>query len=723
VRTANGEQRAASRKGKLPCSLSAIRCPQSVVRALSLHSAFCILLFVTCSRPEPKTGAGYNLLLITLDTTRADHLGSYGDRSAETPVLDALAAGGLRFENASSPVPLTLPAHCSLLSGLLPQRHSVRDNGYGSFPENRDTLATIVSRSRYRTAAFVGAFVLDHRFGLARGFDVYDDDIPRDPADTSSFEAERKASAVIDRVIRWLGQPDARPFFVWVHLYDPHAPYDPPEPFKSRFRSSPYDGEIAYVDSELGRLLAELDKRHLRERTIIAVVGDHGEALGEHGELTHGLLLYEPTLHVPLIISAPGLLEKRVVSSSISSVDLAPTLAGLLNTPFPAAADRDGRDLSKPLLQKQEPPAADVYAETRYPAIFGWSPLTALRSGTMKLIAGPTSELYDLRSDPRESRNILSEQRRTWRALADRLGKLSGPPVAQTSASPLDEETKAKLASLGYVAPGAIVQSSNADPKAMAPLFRLFEEATWATNDNRLAEAIPKLEKIVAADPANPVFRGSLARALRRSGQLKKAILQYQEAVARQPADPEAWYNLAVSLQEAGRSREAGVAIREALRRDSRRPEAHNALGIALMGEGNVDGAREEFEKAVALDPRDVRGWNNIGNARRARGDLAGAAASYQRAIAVAPRYADPYNGLGVLAVQADHPADALRYFDQAVAIAPDFYEARLNRAIALEILGRKDRAHAELRDLLARLPRKPEFENQRKAAAALLAR
>lgn len=688
-----------------------------------LLSAFCLLLILTiggCSR-ERRSGKGFNLLLITLDTTRADHLGAYGDRSAATPAMDRLAAQGIRFDRVSSPVPLTLPAHASLLSGLLPQHHGVRNNGYGTFPDKGDTLATLLGRSGYRTGAFVGAFVLDHRFGLARGFEAYDDDIPRDPNSTSSFDAERPAGAVIDRALRWLAQPDSRPFFAWIHLYDPHAPYEAPEPFRTRFRSAPYDGEIAYVDSQIARLLEDLDRRQLRDRTIIAVVGDHGEALGEHGELTHGLLLYEPTLHVPLILSAPGLLQRRSVEHAIGSIDLAPTLAGLLRAPF-AAGSPDGRDLSSDLLEGREPPESDIYAETQYPAIFGWSPLAALRNGSLKFIASPGAELYDLRDDPRETGNILTDRRRVYRALSERLDKLRGPAIPAAPAGAIDEETRAKLASLGYVAPSSVTpKNRNADPGRMAPLFRQFEEATWATNENRLDEAIPKLERIVAADPENPVFRGSLARALRQSGRLAEAIRQYQESVARQPDDPEAWYNLAVALQEAGRTREGGIAIREALRRDPRRPESHNALGIALMSEGQVDAAHAEFEKAVGIDPHDARGWNNLGNVERAKGDVAAAAADYERSIAAAPNYADPYNGLGTIEVQRDHPADAIRLFDRALKIAPGFHEARLNRAIALDLAGQRDAARDELRDLLGRLPRSAEFESQRRAAAALL--
>src|SRR5215212_5202740 len=292
------------------------------------HLTFNILLLLLAAcRREPSRPP--NVLLITLDTLRADHVGAYGSRAGSTPAIDSIAARGVRFEQAGSAVPLTLPSHATILSGLLPLHHGVRNNGAGSFPSDRPTLATLFSEKGYRTAAFLGAFVLDRRFGLNRGFDVYDDEIPRDPTLGDHLEAERRGDAVADRAAAWLSQPDSRPFFAWVHLYDAHAPYTPPEPFRTRYAASAYDGEIAFVDQQIGRLLAALEQSGQRDRTIIVVTGDHGEALGEHGELTHGLLLYEGTLRVPLIIEAPGTLDPHVVTTPVSLADVAPTVAGL----------------------------------------------------------------------------------------------------------------------------------------------------------------------------------------------------------------------------------------------------------------------------------------------------------------------------------------------------------------------------------------------------------
>ncbi|PYQ57970.1 MAG: hypothetical protein DMF58_16875, partial [Acidobacteria bacterium] len=319
--------------------------------------AFCILHFAfACSPRKPNHP---NVLLITLDTFRADRIG------AATPNLLRLAQKGTWYRQADTATPLTLPSHATILSGLLPLHHGLRNNGIGSFPD-RETLATLFSKAGYRTGAFVSAFVLDHRFGLGRGFETYDDGVPRDPTgEAPTFEAERRGAETVDRAIEWMrGQGDRR-WFAWVHL---------PPPFPQT-----YDGEIAYVDAQVGRLLSAIDKR----KTIVIVVGDHGESLGEHGELTHGLLLYESTLHVPLIIAGPDI-KPSEVQQPVSTVEVAPKIAGLVGLSMPRSEGKT------------------IYAESEYAKTFGWSGLTSIRSGDIKLIRGVKSEMFDVRSDPGE---------------------------------------------------------------------------------------------------------------------------------------------------------------------------------------------------------------------------------------------------------------------------------------------------------------------------------
>ncbi|HJW96395.1 MAG TPA: sulfatase-like hydrolase/transferase [Thermoanaerobaculia bacterium] len=669
---------------------------QKSVRRSFLLFAFCFLLFSCHRETAPQQ---FSVLVITLDTFRADRLG------ANTPNLAKLADESARFDNAETAVPLTLPSHCTILSGLLPTHHGVRNNGAGSFPNDRETLATTFSKNGWRTGAFVSSFVLDRRFGLSRGFETYDDSIERSADEMSNnFEAERRGGETVDHALAWLHQSDVRPFFAWVHLYDAHAPYAPPQPYPQT-----YDGEIAYLDAQVGRLLAAIDPK----TTVVAIIGDHGEALGEHGELTHGLLLYEPTLHVPMFFRGPNVKARRV-TEPVGSIDFAPTVASLAGA---SMTNIDGVSLAGDVK------AADLYAETEYPTTFGWSDLTAMRRGSTKLIRGTRAELFDLRNDPRESKNIFDVDRRAYHDLNALLdaAKVTAQPAKN---APVDDETKSKLASLGYIAPtGASANGPARDPRDMAPLFRKFEESVWAVNEKRTADALPALEQLVRDDPRNSVFRGLLARAYKQAGRADRALELYRQAVAIAPDDNDAWYELAVALQAAGRAKEASVVIREALRRDPSRPEAHNALGIELTEQGKFGEAEAEFRKAIDIDSRNARAWNNLGNVYRSMNRGADAASAYEKAASLAPKYPDPLNGLGVLRVQNDQPRDAVGYFDQALRLAPDFYEAQLNRGIALQMAGDNASAAAQFRMLLAKLPKGAEYEPQRQAATALLSR
>jgi len=654
-----------------------------------------------CRRPPHQP---VSILFITIDTFRAYRIG------AATPALARLGRESVRFEAADSPVPLTLPAHASLLSGLWPLHHGLRNNGIGTFPNGRETLATISLRAGYRTGAFVGSFILDHRFGLDRGFERYDDEIERNMAGGGgTFDAERRGGEVVDRALTWLQQSDTRPFFAWVHLYDAHAPYAPPAPYPQT-----YDGEVAYVDAQVARLLASVD----RSRTIVVVAGDHGESLGEHGELTHGLLLYEPTLHVPMIVSAPSL-PARIVRTSVSTTDLAPTVAALAGLPFSKPVD--GRDLSADLREGRDPAPAPVYAETQYPATFGWSELASLRMASTKLISAPSPELYDLQRDPKESVNQLASERRAYRDLSSRLGQLRATAVA-SSKSAVDDETRAKLVSLGYVAPaGSATGAAARDPKTVAPLFRKFEDASALINAGRARDAIAPLEEIVRDDPPNHVFRETLARALRQTGDVPRAIALYRQAVALAPNDADAWYNLAVALEESGNAREGEVALAEAAKRDPGRPEIHNIRGAALAESGDLPAAEKEFRATIAGDSRNARAYNNLGNVLRAMNRDTEAAKAYRKAIELAPRYADPLNGLGALLVAGGRAREAIPYFDAALQSNPGYYEAQLNRAIALQVGGDREGAAAELKRLLAHLPAGHQYAAQRTAAQTLL--
>lgn len=677
---------------------------------------------------------------MTIDTLRRDHVGAYGDRKGATPALDGLAREGLRFDAATANAPLTLVSHASLLSGLLPPHHGLRNNGAGAFPAEHETLATVLSAAGFRTGAFVAAFVLDRRFGLDRGFSVYDDEIEREIGTRPALEAERRGDQVMDRALAWLGgegSPEGgaeKPFFLWVHLYDPHAPYAPPAPFRERFAADPYRGEIAFVDAQVGRLLAELERRGLAEATLVAVAADHGEGLGEHGEATHGMLIYESTLAVPLLLRGPGL-EARTVAAPVGLSDLGPTLAGLLGHPFPPpAAGRtlDGRDLSEPLRQGREPAGGEVYAETHYPEIFGWSPLSMLRRRDAKYISAPKPELYDLASDPGERQNLLvqgptSESRNPGAGFATRLAEIEAGAI-QAAPTPVDAESAKRLASLGYVAGGNLAtprrsEGQRPDPKDRIELFQRFEAAALALRSGDAARAIPELRSLAAADPGNPTFRSRLAQALRESGRRAEAIPLLRDAALAAPTDPDVWYDLAVALQGVGQGAAAQAAIERAIQLDDARPDPHNTLGLLLLGKGRGDEARRQFERAVEIDPRNSVALNNLGNALRSLGRTADAEGAYRRAIAAAPNYAEPWNGLGALLVEANRPGEAIDCFDRARRLAPGNLETLINRGIALELAGDKNGAAASYRDFLDAAGGAPAWAEQRRAAEQLLAR
>src|SRR5437763_4809940 len=404
-----------------------------------VHACAAALLTIGCGRSQPSPPATrLNVLLITIDTLRADRVGA-----GVAPGLDRLAASSVRFTSARTAAPLTLPAHTTLHTGLLPPEHGVRENGAGALAGSHRTIAALLKASGYRTAAFVGAFVLDRRFGLAQGFDTYDDQIPRDPRATERLEAERPASVVIDRALAWFNQQSNRqsnqqssiniqhsPFFVWVHLYDPHAPYTPPPEFAARAKS-PYDGEVAYADAELARLFSALRIAGVLDRTLVVVAGDHGEGLGDHAERTHGMLVYDSTLRVPLVFSVPGRVPE-MVDEAVSLSEVAPTILRAAGVTPPA--EMKGRDLLKVRLKPDT--TYDVYAETEYPRAAGWSPLQALTDGRWKIVrAGASTEVYDVRADPREQHDVAVSQASVAAAMSARAGTIHGAAAAPRSAA------------------------------------------------------------------------------------------------------------------------------------------------------------------------------------------------------------------------------------------------------------------------------------------------
>ncbi len=557
----------------------------------------------------PGELAGWNVLLVTLDTTRPDRLGCYGNDAIGTPHLDGLAADGVIFVDALATSPTTLPSHASILTGLLPHRHGARANGLFPLAEDHATLAELLAAGGYETAAFVSSFVLDARFGLSQGFAVYDDDLETEagsrvaPGERGVRPAERRGDRTTDRALAWLRR-SRPPFLLWVHYYDPHADYEPPAAWAER-AANPYDGEIAFVDAQLGRLLTALDTQGLADRTLVLVVADHGEALGDHGELTHGLLLHEATLRVPLLMRAGASWRGLRVDRPVSQVDLAPTVLSLLGIPVPPGLD--GLDLTR----EPSPQARALVAESVQGLVeYGWAPLATLRAGTRKYIHGPRPELYDLAADPLELHDRAAAERQATATLRSRLeAAYAGDLDAALSPEPpaeLDPDTAARLEALGYLAAGSPPSPPDGrpDPKTMLPVLTRVQEIFYGEAPLRGADAAAAdLQAIATRQPDfAPTFR-YLAHLHRTRGDLVRSERAARRALELSPGSTPLVGLLAGILLQQGRIDEATAALEGLLERHPRYFEGHLQLGLIRLGVGDAAAASDHLLRAFEIDP------------------------------------------------------------------------------------------------------------------------
>ncbi len=594
------------------------------------------------------------------------------------------------------------------MTGALPPAHGVRENGV-VFKGTPAPIARVLHEAGYATAAFVGAYVLDRRFGLAEGFDRYDDKIARDPARVLRLEAERRGGDVTNAALAWLAAA-RRPFFLWVHLYDPHAPYAPPPEWLTKAGGNAYDGEVAYADAQVARLLDGLKSRGVLDTSVIVAAGDHGEGLGEHGEDTHGMLAYDSTLRVPLIVAAPGLSAANV-TAPVSLSDLAPSILRQIGV----------GDLGpKADLFSNTRLGQNAYAETLYPRTAGWHSITALAGEQWKLVLSSDAELYDVAADPRETRNLAGERTAIVQRMTRSLNDLQHTSNVQPAPA-LPSESIERLRSLGYVSgPTTPKPESDApNPAKVIDAWREFEAALTRVNAGHARESLPALKALATRFPSASVFQSSYARALMEAGKPSEALEQYRAAVARWPRDGTLLHDLAVAARTAGETAEAMRAEQAALVVDSGNPAALNGLGLLHADAGRARDAAAWFERAAKGDPSNASYWTNLGNARRELRDATGAESAYRRALEADAAYADAANGLGVMLVQQQRAADAIPWFERALQSDPNFYEARLNLGIAYQQSGNRERAGAIYRELIAKAPSR--FQRERRAAAELL--
>lgn len=564
-----------------------------VTIAISIQS----LAMTACSTGAPSAKPqARNVLLVTIDTLRADHVGAYGYARARTPVLDALATGGVRFDRAYAAAPITLPSHATLLTGRYPPGHGARDNGLhvsASVP----TLATELQTRGFKTAAFVAAFPLDHQFGLNRGFDVYGDQLPRQP--NGQLANERPASHVVNDAIAWLRQlaPSPQPlppFFLWIHVFEPHAPYG--DASSQRPVLERYDEEIAIADREIGRLVDALGAA--RAETLIVAAGDHGEAFGEHGEYAHSIFVYDTTLRVPLVINGPGIAAGAKVDTPVTLADVAPTIARAFGWTM---ADADGVDL-RPAIGGAPLDRRELYAESFAPLFeFGWAPLRAIRSGTWKYIAAPKPELFDLERDPGEQQNVLTAQATTAAQLSARADRYSPPRLPDTRI--VDSSGFERLRALGYSMPSGQgnPNAPRVDPKDRRDVAARIAQVVAGELSGKALERA--LEGIVEADPTNGQAHLRLGYVEMANDDCAHAEREFAIAASSGIPGVDAHLGLATCLGRRNELAGAGRALEEARRREPDNPVVTANLGILQVARGDLAGAIQSLTTALARDP------------------------------------------------------------------------------------------------------------------------
>jgi arylsulfatase A-like enzyme/tetratricopeptide (TPR) repeat protein len=647
--------------------------------------------------------ANQNVLLITLDTLRADALSSYGG-PAQTPNLDRLAARGARFTFAHAHSVVTLPSHTTILSGQLPYEHGIRDNSGFRVRPGTATLATMLKPRGFATGAFVGGFPLTKRFGLTPGFDVYDDQMPETHGAIEASMPERPADAVVTRAVEWMGRQNSK-FFQWVHVFDAHSPYRPPADLAGQYRSQPYYGEIAFIYRALGPLLDRLTT--LQRPTLVIVTADHGESLGEHGELTHGMFAYEPTLRVPLIVAridpkAPDPRGGVVVDGPVRLVDIVPTVLDLLGeNRLPGLTGSSLRGA----LGGATADRPAYFESMTYNLVRGWAPLRGMLADRRKYIDLPLPELYDLKGDPKEATNLVDGQRDRVRVLTSLLRTFNvAPPNRPGRETP---DAAAALRSLGYVQGTAAARDTYTeadDPKRLVAIDTDLHKATELMQTGRRDEAIAMMRSVIARRPDTADAHISLAHALWESGRPEEAIASLEQALKSGAPDRDVRIRLGIYLAESHTDANKAIALLKGMSDED--VEALNGLGVAYGDAGRYGDALQAFRKILALDPTNGLAYQNLSSivlrlalASRNPADRAAklqeAEAHARTAIEADPALADAFTTLGVIQSTTGRKSDAITSWKRAVELDPAQFNALYNLWYELAAAGRRDEAVA----------------------------
>jgi len=656
--------------------------------------------------PQPAARKAYSkpdVLLITIDTLRADHIGAYGAKNAETPTIDGLARKGILFERAYSQVPLTLASHTSLLTGTFPFHNGVQDfTGQPLKPEIRSVAQSLQAQG-YDTAAIVSSYVLDRSWGLNRGFDLY-----YDVFKGSSFLendpglVERKAGPSVDEALQWLRRSRSKPFFLWLHLYDPHSGYDSPEPFRTRFADSPYDGEIAYADHELGRLIAYLKQRGLYDRMLIVLVSDHGESLGEHGEKEHGFFVYHSTLHVPLVVKPPlsSGSQAHHVTDPVPIMGIAPTILEILKLRDPIQQQFETHSL----LAANAPDSAGVYSESFYSfSSFGWSPVRTINNRSYQFIEAPKPELYDLRYDPEEKQNLIASQPAVAAVLDQELKDLVlrfAPHDSPAGGAQLDAEAVDKLRALGYMAYRSPVSAADLaaglpDPKDKILDFNTLLDGVDAGKLGDLDRERALLAQVQERNPGMYLVPFLLGEAALKASDWKAAQDSLERSLKINPNFDQAMTALARALHQQGKNDEALQWLEKALQANPKNLRAWYQKGWISVS-ADPDGAMVDFQKTLEIQPGFAMAHRDLGIILLQKGRFGEAAVHLEQAVTLGLAHARLYNFLGIAYSRTGRYQDAVKVYTKALDQEPNFAEAHLNLSYVYEKLNRPQAARAQ---------------------------